>query len=289
MFFALLALFNCYPQPEAAASVISAPADPLIVHEWGTFTSMQGSDGSGWTSWVRTVPRDEGADRIGPTEAEHYLFYRGLGTFELPLTVEVFSESRAQLSNGGDWDLPAVFALEVRGDQGRWMPLGAMQAGDRFGFDLGPSDFVEKTVMVEALKGAVQVELEAQGLYEDEAIAMVDTWSRQWFGSEGSRLIYLVPREVTDALLPLQIEPAPDELVRVLVGRLEYLTPEIEARTVDMLRQRIEGTTPERARARGWLVERGRFLEPHLHRAIAQSDDSVVVQSATELLVALNP
>ena len=58
---------------------------------------------------------------------------------------------------------------------------------------------------------------------------MVNTWSDAWFGEEGTRLIYLVPRAKTDELLPLTINPKPTEVVRVLVGRHDFLTPEQEA------------------------------------------------------------
>ncbi len=44
--------------------------------------------------------------------------------------------------------------------------------------------------------GALLVKnLTASGLYEKEARAMVATWDDAWFREEGSRLLYLVPRE----------------------------------------------------------------------------------------------
>ena len=58
---------------------------------------------------------------------------------------------------------------------------------------------------------------------------MVKTWDSAWFGEEGTRLLYLVPRAKTDELLPLTMDPKPTELVRVLVGRHDFLTPEQEA------------------------------------------------------------
>ena len=72
-------------------------------------------------------------------------------------------------------------------------------------------------------------DLTAAGLYEKEAQAMVKTWDAAWFGEEGTRLLYLVPRAKTDELLPLTVEPKPTEVVRVLVGRHDFLTPEQEA------------------------------------------------------------
>ena len=59
---------------------------------------------------------------------------------------------------------------------------------------------------------------------------MVQTWKSSWFADEGTRLLYLVPRAQTDAILPLHVTPTPTETVRVMVGRLEAMTPEQDAR-----------------------------------------------------------
>ena len=53
-----------------------------------------------------------------------------------------------------------------------------------------------------------------------EAAAMVATWRALWF-EDGVRVLFMVPREFTDQALPLDLDPAPDELVRVLVGRVD--------------------------------------------------------------------
>ena len=53
---------------------------------------------------------------------------------------------------------------------------------------------------------------------------MLATWSDSWF-EEGTRVFYLVPRAQTDALLPLTVTPAPSQVERVFVGRVEVLTP----------------------------------------------------------------
>jgi hypothetical protein len=64
--------------------------------------------------------------------------------------------------------------------------------------------------------------LVAEGLYDAEARAMIDTWRDTW-SADGVRVLYLVPRAFTDAVLPLRIAPAPADMVRVLVGRAELI------------------------------------------------------------------
>ncbi len=77
------------------------------------------------------------------------------------------------------------------------------------------------------LRQEMKAMLIANGLYEKEADAMLNTWRDSWF-EEGLRVFYLMPRKTTDAILPIVIEPEPAGLVRVLVGRTEIITPEME-------------------------------------------------------------
>src|SRR5262249_28087194 len=134
---------------------------------------------------------------------------------------------------------------------------------------------------------AVADALVASGLHRDEAEAMVKTWSRAWFGSEGTRIIYSVPRAEVDALLPLAITPAPDEIVRVLVGRIEYMTPETEAAIEAALLGRGAADPPTRDAAMKRLVRYDRFLEPHVRRILAKTADPAVRKSGEEVLAAL--
>ena len=90
-----------------------------------------------------------------------------------------------------------------------------------------------------------------QGLYQDEARAMVETWRNSWF-EEGSRAFYIVPGQFLNAILPLEISPAPSEVVRVYVGRLEVVTPTTEREV------RAAITARDNTRLRAYQ----RFLEP---------------------------
>jgi hypothetical protein len=63
----------------------------------------------------------------------------------------------------------------------------------------------------------------SDGLYADEATAMLSTWQRAYFTSAGLRLFYVVPRAWTDAVLPLTISGEPD-ITRVMIGRVELIS-----------------------------------------------------------------
>lgn len=181
-----------------------------------------------------------------PTEEwERFLFYRGVGSFGLPLTVRVQGSTLELDHLDGD---ALVF--------------------ERSGAKVGVSRVAVKgktTTSRPALTGSVEdahrLVLEAlvgAGLYEKEAKAMLETWRDSWF-EDGLRVIYLVPRAMTDEVLPLQVSPAPEKSVRVLVGRFEVLTAE-----------RVEAARKS-ALAANDASKAGRFAEPLLTRAAAKA------------------
>ena len=88
---------------------------------------------------------------------------------------------------------------------------------------------------------------------------MVQTWKDSWF-EEGSRLIYIVPREFVDSILPLAINPVPEQVVRVFVGRLEIVTPATAKAVTAAVAAHDEKT----------LNKYGRFLEPIIEVARKQ-------------------
>ena len=57
---------------------------------------------------------------------------------------------------------------------------------------------------------------------------MVKTWSDSWFSEDGLRVLYTLPRGWTEEILPVKITPAPQELVRVMVGRAEVFSRALE-------------------------------------------------------------
>ena len=116
---------------------------------------------------------------------------------------------------------------------------------------------------------------------------MALTWERSYFRTEGLRVLCVVPRRVTDQLLPLEVTPAPKEMKRVLVGRLECITPEVETEVTQALRDRTSREPARRDAAALRLNRLGRFLEPHLRRALACAGDETVRESAREMLMPL--
>ena len=204
------------------------------------------------------------ANRI--SQFEKFLFYRGLGNFELPIKLVALGGDRFEVTNSAADASGALLLVRIESDRVRFTRMDPISPGSAIEVKL-PSAESTVDLLAEATVG----ELIAAGLYEKEALAMVNTWRTSWFGESGTRLLYLVPGKLTDELLPLTVDPAPDERVRVLVGRLETLTPEDCQRLVHALAGSGPGEEPTAEAVKTELASLGRFAEPAIQFVIGQS------------------
>jgi hypothetical protein len=150
-------------------------------------------------------------------QQEKFLFYRGVSSSSIPISATVSSQGQLQIRNLAQQEIPNVILFERRGDKVGYR-LGGAVAGE---LTLAPP---ELTATPDSLNRDLEDVLTSQGLYPDEAHAMIETWRQSWF-EEGSRLFYIVPGDFLNTILPLTINPAPAQTVRVFVGRLELITP----------------------------------------------------------------
>ena len=225
---------------------------------------------------------------------EKFLFYRGMGNFKLPLHLTSMGEDVFKLTNGGADPVRSLFLVSVSSGELRFQSFDAIAAGKTMTLTQ-----TGRKSTVAALGTAVSASLVAAGLYEKEAVSMVRTWKDSWFEEEGTRLFYIVPSSNTEKLLPLTVEPQPDEIVRVLVGRMEIMPPEQEHRILQLVRnsvkQRIEHKTqaaelkkqnkkPTEFGIPTEIVGLGRLAEPALIRVISISDDIAVRREGRLLL-----
>lgn len=205
-------------------------------------------------------------------EAERFIFYRGLGDFELPVTVNAQVDGVVTIALGGDAALPAAFVLDVGDDRGLIAATGPLAPSARVDVTLTGREPIEP--FVARAKAMVRDALVADGLYTDEAQAMVDTWDHSYFRTPGLRVLYVAPRAWTDALLPIAITPAPDALARTMVGRVEVMTAADErallARVVDA---RADSGDDVDACLIALYGRHGRLLEARLRAAARRADD----------------
>ena len=128
--------------------------------------------------------------------------------------------------------------------------------------------------------------LMAAGLYEKEAWAMVNSWEKSYFRTPGLRILFILPREAVDNYIPIQITPRPQEMVRVMVGRTEVLTPSQERQIERWITELGAPDFKTRDAASAGLARLGRLGEPALRRVMAITQSAEVRKSANNLIQA---
>ncbi len=177
---------------------------------------------------VDSTPVSTFPDPLGQEQHEQFLFYRGLATFAPALTIRADADGTVRIHSAAAEAIGSVFVLRATATEGSFVSLGSLAAGGDLVSPV-PATSVPRDAFVEAARTGLHTALVASGLHADEALAMVDTWTRSWFGGQGTRVLYIAPRSWTDAWLPTTVLPTPSDFVRTLVGRVEVLTPPEEA------------------------------------------------------------
>jgi hypothetical protein len=177
-------------------------------------------------------------------EKEKFLFYRGVGEFQPPIAVEYIPGDRLRLKSLAKEALPSAIVFQNTNGRIRYRSVGALNGEIT-------TEIPQIDADLDSLKLHLERILTVQGLFPREAHAMVETWSDSWF-EEGTRLFYILPASEMESILPLQIEPRPERIARVFVGRVEVITPEMR----HVIKTAIEHGD------RATLEKYGRFLQP---------------------------
>ena len=211
-------------------------------------------------------------------EQEKFLFYRGVGIFDVPLSVRL-KDDQVIVRNGGPHEIGRVILFENRGGRSGWRILDALK---------GQATIARPALdqPVESLLREFEKTLVGQGLYEKEAAAMVKTWRDSWF-EEGLRVFYIMPRNATDLILPITITPQPQELARVFVGRAEIITPEMEREIRTAVKLFGDNSPESRAAAINSVRRYGRFADPVLRGAMNNAKDNDSRMAIDELMAAV--
>jgi hypothetical protein len=175
-------------------------------------------------------------------EREKFLFYRGVGTARAALQVrrDVHQQTLAINDSAPAADLsstdhlnkiPSAWLVHVRADgtcavrsagelpQGK-SPRWTVPAS------FAPAEFSHANLS--RLQDEMRAALVRAGLFTDEAEALLRTWQVSYFKSPGLRLFYLCSQAEVEKLLPLEIS-VPAKITRVMIGRVEIVTPEQRA------------------------------------------------------------
>ncbi len=157
-------------------------------------------------------------------EAEKYLFYRGVGHIDAPIVIRQQGETLAiSLRDGQKFltQLPPIWIVRVEPDgRVRYRRVSATTASITESI---PAAGTTSASDLDALRRELAQALMSEGLFQDEAQAMLATWKLSYFDSEGLRVFFVLPHSWTDAHLPLAIS-VPADITRVMLGRVEIVS-----------------------------------------------------------------
>ncbi len=221
-------------------------------------------------SWIYPRYPDSALVTTKDGDAEKFLFYRGLGNFTLPVTFSSAGNGKVKIENKGADAVGGMVVFENTGSGVRWSTCETLAAGS-----VHEADLTGKNPQPEKWQAGVYADTVAMltraGLNRAEADAMVQTWWPSYFGRQGLRVFWIVPRKFTDQILPLKVTPAPKDTVRVLVGRSEVLSPEFEQKLVEDF-----ATSETTGRGNPW--EYDRYFPAFEHHVAGLKKQSAVKQ-----------
>jgi len=233
---------------------------------WKGLSIGTGGTGPETEEKVWLAPRNVKAATVKTArgEVEKFLFYRGVANANASLRIvrEQKIHSLKVKDNGPDGlvivaQLPdpasarihAAWLVEVRPDGSCAFKSTVMADFGKEPRATLPSSFTANDYSSEnmaRLKSEMRGALVNEGLFPDEADALLNTWEVSYFKSPGLRFFYICPRMDVDAALPLEIS-ALSTVTRVMIGRIEIVTPEQRA----LLQKIATGPAPDLSKMRG--------------------------------------
>jgi hypothetical protein len=198
---------------------------------------------------VWTAPRAVQAASVTTAngESEKFLFYRGVGHLASPLQVRrtadaaslaVSSQLSGALSQCTPLTLQHLWLVSIHPDGAcafralapaiLQAPLKGQKQPILFSVPAEFSASAYPAANLSRLKSEMHAALREDGLFPDEADALLNTWEVSYFKSPGQRLFFMMPKGWTDWYLPLEVS-VPCEVKRAMIGRLELVTPQQRA------------------------------------------------------------
>ncbi len=174
------------------------------------------------------------AVRASNGEAEKYLFYRGVAHLKSMLdtrfdadqnSYSIIASKRIAIPGKKALIIPQAWIVDVKKDgRAQFKSIGSINLADykKKNIALSRDDSAYTKANLDQFRQLMKLALVKDGLYADEADAMLKTWKHAYFKNPGTRLMYVVPKAWTNYYLPMKIS-IPNKLTRVMIGRIDLL------------------------------------------------------------------
>jgi hypothetical protein len=180
-------------------------------------------------------------------EVEKFIFYRGLGRFNTDLSVtSSLKDGGLHIKNKSENKISAVYLFNIDAQGGSFKSLGSLTHDKEI--RVTPKDLLALTTQHLPFANFTQLaekmlleDLTANGLYQDEAVAMMNTWKQGYFKTPGLRVLYVLNREEVERILPMKLHSGSSmrkldyDMTRVFIGRIEVLTVSQEVKLLQKI------------------------------------------------------
>ena len=170
--------------------------------------------------------------RVG-SEVEHYLFYRGVANIpSLLATQHSKTKNYLKISTPAEHTLhfqkliiPSAWYISIQPDKTlAFKNLGTLILNKSNNLLLETKYQFPENTYTQAGKAKLREEIHQalvrDGLFDDEAWAMLNTWDSSYFEQNGERILFIAPKAWMDHYIPLEVS-VPSQITRVFVGRID--------------------------------------------------------------------
>lgn len=161
-------------------------------------------------------------------EVEKFLFYNAVGKLDVLLSFQFKSDKELLIENKSDKNIPYLFVYEKNDDGGNVWWTGSL---DKKGSKTCTTT-ISSISYVNAKAEEFGKALIKEGLYSEEAEAILKSFEHNWLKKNGFRVFYIFPKEDMDDILPTNISPRATDYQRVFIGKCEILMPGFEQQIV---------------------------------------------------------
>jgi hypothetical protein len=226
-------------------------------------------------------------------QREKLIFYRGLGDFKTPLLI-TYNKENVTIQNQSDQEIKGLVLLNNRESSHQYIEIESLAPHTKRTVSLvknSPSleSFPNFSEFLRSAKKTIIKHLVRSGLYRDESVAMLNTWEKGYFKTQGLRLLYVLPTQWTEEILPLKFTPSPKEVIRTLVGRIEILSKQDDKEISNFVKKYfIDGNLFVPQINGREMLGLGHFPEPKLRRALQLNFDNATKEKIKRTITTMN-
>jgi hypothetical protein len=218
-----------------------------------------------WMEALRDVRADDVIAYVGGVQKEKFIYYDGLIPSPKAALIAVTGEN-VGIKNQAKYPLHDLTVVDLRNVRKiRVARVEKLDAGSE-AKDVKFTEGDQAKWPTDAVATLVK-QLQASGLFEDEAKALANVWQKTFFETEGVSVFYRLPQEVYDQLLPLTLCVKPEKVVRTMLAHHPHVEPDLADRVMALVKQLDAPKFEDRIEAQKRLQKLGRAAFVHLRRA----------------------